>query len=132
MRTKVCKLLKQWDAQAVENRVGPGMPDIVLTTNGVWIETKKTKAFPKRAGTPVVLDHELLMTQRVWLRRCSRKGGRCYVLTQVANEFFLHNGEWAAEHLGKVDRTTLTVEAEIHCEGWKALARDLPQYLNES
>jgi len=129
MRTRVCKILKKFDAQAVENRVGPGMPDVVLITNGTWIECKKTAAFPKRPDSPVVLSHELLPTQKVWLNRCARKGGQCYVLTQIANEFFLHWGPVAAEILGSVDRATLTASAELHCVGWAQLNTDLPDFL---
>ncbi len=129
MRTRVCKILKKFDAQAVENRVGPGMPDIVCVTKGVWIECKKTAAFPKHADSIVRLDHELLATQKVWLMRCYRRGGTAYVLTQIANEFFLHRGQDAAEVLGFCSRATLTESAALHCVGWAELEFDLPDYL---
>ena len=127
MRTRVCKLLKKLDAQAVENRVGPGMPDICYI--GGWIEAKYTASFPKRADSPVTLTHELLQTQKVWIKRHTRKGGIVRVLVQVSNEFFLLDGLWACENLGEVDRATLTAGADLHCVGWPELALDLPDYL---
>lgn len=127
MRTKVCSILAKWDAQSVENMVGPGMPDIVYI--GGWIETKKTKAFPKRPETPVTLDHEVLETQKVWMARHHRKGGTVHTLTQIGQEFFLHEGEWARQWLGNVDRETLTRDAVLHCKGWTTLTKKLPKYL---
>lgn len=127
MRKRVVGLLRSLDAQAVENRCGTGMPDIVYI--GGWIETKKTVSFPKRAGTKVTLKHELLESQKVWLRRHARKGGQCWTLTQVANEFFLHGGTWAADFLGEVNRSKLTSDADLHCVGWNELEQELLPYL---
>ena len=119
MRKRVTKILSSLDAQSVENRVGPGMPDVCYI--GGWLELKKTKAFPKRAETPVILDHELLTTQKVWMKRHIRKGGKVHVLLQVANEFFLIRGIWAQKFLGEVDRVILTEQADRHYVGWADL-----------
>ena len=128
LRKKLVAMLRTVNAQAVENRVGPGMPDICVITLGIWIEVKKTKAFPKGDGI-VRLDHELLPSQRVWLNRCARRGGKGYVLTQIANEFFLHDGVWASEFLGEVERDCLTFVADLHCVGWDSLEQKLLPFL---
>lgn len=129
LRKKVVKLLRTLNAEAVENRCGVGMPDVCVITLGVWIECKKTAAFPKRPDSKVALTHELLPSQRVWLNRCARRGGTAYTLTQVANEFFLHDGPTACEVLGEVDRATLTSTTVLHCVGWASLERELIPYL---
>ena len=129
MRKKVVKLLTTVNAQAVENRVGPGMPDICVISLGVWIECKKTAAFPKREDSVVSLTHGLLDSQKVWLNRCDRRGGRAYVLTQVATEFFLHDGPTACRVVGEVDRATLTSTSVLHCVGWTDLERKLLPFL---
>ena len=129
MRSRVCKILSRFDAQAVENRVGPGMPD-VYTTAG-WIECKRTKAFPKREGTPVKLDHELLDTQRVWLRRHARRGGKAWVLTQIGHDFYLHPGDWAADNLGTATRSMLGEYADLHVVGWASLEEHLTEFLEQ-
>lgn len=127
MRTKVCGILRKLDAVAVENRVGPGMPDIAYI--GGWIETKYTADFPKMADSPVTLTHGLLITQRVWIRRHYRKGGTVHVLVQISNEFFLLDGMWACDLLGEADRETLTQWAVLHCVGWPQLESELFNFL---
>jgi len=127
MRTRVVKILSRWDAMAVENRVGDGTPDVAYI--GGWIETKLTKAFPKRPESPVALTHGLLNSQKVWMARHHRKGGTVHVLTQIANEFFLHEPTWAIANLGSANRQTMTEAAVLHCVGWPALTRELPRYL---
>ncbi len=128
LRKKLVALLRTVNAIAVENRVGPGTPDMCVVTLGIWIEVKRTMKFPVRDGI-VRLDHELLPSQKVWLNRCDRRGGKAYVLTQIANEFFLHDGPWASLQLGHVDRVTLTQSAVLHCVGWDSLERELLPYL---
>ncbi len=129
MRKKVVALLRSLDAQAVENRCGVGMPDIVCVSNGTWIECKYTAAFPKRPESIVRLTHELLPSQKVWLARCDRKHGYAYVLTQIANEFFLHWGPIACKVLGEVDREQLTRTVDLHCVGWAELEQELLSHI---
>jgi len=132
LRKKLVALLRTVNAIAVENRVGPGTPDMCIVTLGIWIEVKRTMKFPVRDGI-VRLDHELLPSQKVWLNRCHRRGGKAYVLTQVANEFFLHDGPWASEFLGKVDRSLLAACSQLHCVGWADLGlRLLPFLVNNA
>jgi len=129
MRTRVVKLLKKWglDGQAVENMVGPGMPDIYYI--GGWIETKLTRAWPKRATSVVRLDHGLRSTQKLWIRRHTKRGGKVFVLIQIAKEFLLLDGETAVYSLDECTRSELIELATLHCHGWAELEEHLKAHL---
>lgn len=127
MRTKVVKILAPLDAFAVENPCNPGTPDINYI--GGWIECKRTKAWPKRAATAVRLDHKLLPSQKIWLRRRCTNGGIALVLVQIAQEFLLFWGSSAARDLGRVNRETLVARALLHCHGWRDLENKLVEFL---
>lgn len=114
MRKNLCNQLKKLDAQAVENRVGPGTPDVSYI--GGWIECKWLRAWPKRPGTVVKLDHPLLKSQKVWIRRRARRGGNVYVLLQRGREWLLFYGRIACEYLGLSTRADLYTYA---CRVWK-------------
>jgi hypothetical protein len=105
MRNRVVKALKPLDARSVENRVGPGTPDVNYI--GGWVELKWMKRWPKNADTsPVLLDH-FTPQQRAWLRLRWKRGGRAYLLLQVGKEWLLFEGPWAAANLGRVTRPEL-------------------------
>jgi hypothetical protein len=123
MRKQVVKLLQELDAFAVENPCLPGTPDINCTLG--WIECKKMRAWPKRAGTVVRLDHHLTPQQRIWLSRRCRKNGRAFVLLQVANDFLLLWGATAAEQLEKLPKRALIEAAIFQCSGWAELEKKL-------
>lgn len=112
MRKNLCNQLKKLDAQAVENRVGPGTPDISFI--GGWCETKWLRQWPKRPGTVVKLDHPLLKSQKVWIRRRIRRGGKAWVMLQCKREWLLFKGEVACDFLGKLTRTELRKRAYVH------------------
>lgn len=98
MRKTLVKALKPLDAIAVENSIGEGTPDVECIDN--WLELKWLRAWPKRTGTPVRLDHPLLPGQKVWLKRRIRRGGRAWVVLQCRREWLLFKGDVAAEFLG--------------------------------
>lgn len=98
MRKNLCNQLRLLDAQAMENRVGPGTPDVSYI--GGWIECKWLRAWPKRPGTVVTLDHPLLKSQRVWLKRHFQRGGTAFVMLQCGREWLLFNVMTAREFLG--------------------------------
>tara|TARA_R110000772_G_scaffold251753_1_gene366829 strand:- start:481 stop:864 length:384 start_codon:yes stop_codon:yes gene_type:complete len=104
MRRTVVSKLSELDAKSVENSVGPGTPDVNFI--GGWIELKWARAWPKRETTPLRLDH-FTIQQRRWLSQRRKKGGRAFVLLKVAREWFLFDGEIAAESLGQSTRTEL-------------------------
>lgn len=105
MRQAVVAALKGRDAVAVENPIRPGTPDVNYIEG--WIELKQIPAWPKRADTPVRIDH-FTPQQRVWLHRRCLRGGRAHVLLLVGNkEWLLFQGEDAANHLGKIPKKQL-------------------------
>lgn len=97
--------LKSLDAFAVENPVGPGTPDINFI--GGWIECKWLRAWPKRVETPVTLDHPVTPSQKVWLKRRIRRGGKAWVMLQCGREWLLFRGDVAADFLGISTRDEL-------------------------
>jgi len=112
MRTNLCDRLKKLDAVAVENPARPGTPDVNFI--GGWIECKWLRAWPKRVGTPVKLDHPLLAGQKVWIRRRTRRGGRAWVMLQCGREWLLFRGDVACEYLGTATRAELYQHTRAH------------------
>lgn len=133
MRSKLVGFLRRsykLDAYPVENTVAVGMPDVVYGGWAWgWIECKKTQEWPKRASTPVRLDHELLDTQKVWIRKHTKRNGRVHVLVQIGLEFLLLNGMDAVSCLGKDTREQLCARALLHCHGWQELEAKLKEHL---
>lgn len=128
MRKNLCNQLKKLDAQAMENRAGPGTPDVSYI--GGWIECKWLRAWPKRPTTPVTLDHPLLKSQKVWIKRHVRRGGTVFVLLQCGREWLLFDGMTAREFLGTSTRDELYKHA---IRVWKTglHAEDLMSFLVE-
>ena len=105
MRGKLIEVLRPLDAVSVENRCGPGTPDVNYI--GGWMELKWLRAWPKRPETPVKLDHDLEPQQRAWLRRRRNRGGAAWVMLQCRREWLLWYGEVAAEIIGTATREEL-------------------------
>lgn len=98
-KNELVKLLKPWDALAVENPAKPGTPDLECTLG--WIEVKWMRSWPKRPETVVRVDH-YTPQQRVWARRRALAGGKVWLMLIVGTEWLLFRGEDAAEYLGKL------------------------------
>ena len=105
MRKNLCNQLKKLDAIAVENPCGPGTPDVNFI--GGWCECKWLRAWPKRPGTLVKLDHPLLKSQKVWIRRRIRRGEQAWVMLQWKWEWLLFKGDVACNTLGTSTRAEL-------------------------
>ncbi len=105
MRKLLCCKLRKLDAIAVESSARPGTPDINFI--GGWIECKWLRQWPKRAKTPVTLDHPLLTGQKVWIRRRNRRGGNAWVMLQCHREWLLFKGLAACNILGTSTREEL-------------------------
>jgi len=113
MRQRLVKDLKVLDAISVENRVGPGTPDINYIHG--WIECKWLRSWPKQAGTVVRLDHPLEQEQKVWACKRIRRGGNSWVMLQAnRSEWFLWAGDVAAEVLGVSTRAQLVSSALLY------------------
>ena len=89
-RGKVIRLLKSLHAIPVENRVGVlGCPDVSYI--GGWLELKWLRSWPKRAETPVTIEH-FTVAQRRWLNKHCSLGGKAWLLLQVQREWLLFTG----------------------------------------
>ena len=130
LRGRVVKILTKMglDAMAVENPAKPGTPDINYI--GGWIECKKTSKWPKREETIVKLDHELMSSQKLWIRRRSKAGGKVFVLVQVDHYFLIFDGLWAVNNLGRKTRQELEDGSLFCVSGWSSLEYALKQCLN--
>jgi hypothetical protein len=129
LRTRVCKILTKigLDGIAVENPARPGTPDINYI-NG-WIECKKTSRWPAKEETVVQLSHDLMQTQRVWIRRRAKAGGNVFVLVQIDHYFLMFDGLWAVNNLGKKTRKELEDGAVFVVSGWSHLEYALKTHL---
>ena len=82
---------EHWEAERVENPIGPGTPDVYFTLNNGdmgWIELKYLEAFPKRESTTIKIEH-YTPQQISFIRRHGKKGGNVYLFLQVGREYFL-------------------------------------------
>lgn len=112
MRSKVLAALRSLDAQAVENPINPGTPDVNYVEG--WIECKQLPNWPKTAEfEPVKIKH-FTPQQRVWLKMRAKRKGVVYFLLKVKNEWLLFNGIDAAEHVGTMTRPQLR-ELAVKC-----------------
>ena len=85
--------------ERVENRVKRDTPDLYIAEATLalrgWVELKVLPAFPKRATTPVRLEH-WTTGQRYWANRHSLHGGQCWLVVQVQEEVYVFNAATAA------------------------------------
>jgi len=106
MRQRLVDALRPLDAFSVENRVGPGTPDINFI--GGWMECKWLRSWPKQVATPVRLDHPLTSEQKAWLRRRWSRGQPTWVMLQAnRTEWLLFDGITAVKYLGEATREEL-------------------------
>lgn len=118
MRQLIVRMLQPIGAFAVENFAHDGTPD-VCTVAG-WIELK-VGSWPSRAGSRVRI--ELRTAQGIWMRRWIRHGGKAWTLSLVdqssvnaprlESAWFLHNAEWAHDHLGNVTEEEMKQQALV-------------------
>ena len=90
LRKRVCKMLRHHHAVPVENRVGPGTPDVNCTLG--WIELKKMRRWPINAEDSFVLIHHYTAQQRQWHRLRAAAGERTFLLLQVGPQWLLFTG----------------------------------------
>lgn len=73
------------EATRHEDKLHRGIADVSYVSQGGhhgWIELKYLREYPKRAGTPVRIDH-FTSDQRYWLKRKGAAGGYTWLLLQV-------------------------------------------------
>ena len=85
--------------ERVENRVKRDTPDLYIAEATMalrgWVELKVLLEWPKRATTPVRLEH-WTSGQRYWANRHSLHGGQCWLVVQVQEEVYVFNAATAA------------------------------------
>lgn len=118
MRGRVVKILKPLDAVAVENPANPGTPDVNYIEG--WIELKWLRSWPARQDTIVRIDH-YTNQQKIFAVRRRRKGGNCWLLLQVRDQWLLFDGAVAAMRINKATCKEL----------YEAAHKTWPQGLNE-
>lgn len=111
IRRGLVKMLKPIHAVPVESPIVPGIPDVNYTDG--WIELKYVKDKPIRGG--IVRIPHFTIQQRIWLRKRTAAGGKCWLLLVICREWLLFRGDVAAEHVGNV---TLEVLREVAAEKW--------------
>jgi hypothetical protein len=104
--------------ERVENRVGAGMPDVYICSEGrsVWVELKKATP-PRRASTPFAIKN-LRRAQIIWHRNHARSGGLSWLLVQYGTEWILFSGR-VLDQLA--EPMTQTEAREIATEVWTSL-----------
>lgn len=105
-RSKIVRRLAAIHAFPVENSAYVGAPDVATVLG--WIELKIAK---KGRDVNGIVAINLRNTQRTWLRRWGRLGGRAWVMTKMSELVLLHSGTWAAEHLGRRNEPDLIYHA---------------------
>ncbi len=108
LRKRVLELLRPIAAIPVENSAHDGTPDVVCVAG--WIELKIASR-PGRASSVVAVD--LRNSQRIWLRRWRKHGGRAWTLLRLDPDgiWMIHDGAWAADHLGRRSESDLLKSA---------------------
>lgn len=127
LASQVMQALKPLDGLRVENPCHPGTPDVNYT--GGWIELKQQDAWPKKAGTPLNLGHDLTREQRIWLTRREARGGVALVLIQVDRDYLLLFGGVAAIIVGEATQAQLKEAAIAVWTSAAEMKRELPECL---
>lgn len=128
-RGRLCKILCKLglDGVAVENPARPGTPDVNYRDG--WIEVKRTKAWPKSDCTPVRLDHELMPSQKVWLRRRARAGGTVWVFLHIDRDLLLIDATEYLTWAGTATQAQLKRSAAVCASSWSELETSLKELL---
>lgn len=109
LRPRVIRLLRDVHAQPVENRVGPGTPDVAYV--GGWIELKHTERFTSH------LEH-YTPQQRIWHVQHRQAGGTCWFWWQIGGVHVILDAAVAAYSVDRVDYKGLLVLAAGVVEGF--------------
>jgi len=112
----VVRALRPLHAVAVENRVGPGTPDVNHSLG--WMELKWRKTWPKiKPHEPVLFEH-FTPQQRIWLRSRAERGGMVHLMAKIGQDWIVLDGAWAAEHFGRVgSEVLLQLNSAWRCHG---------------
>lgn len=106
----------------VENALNLGTADVAYCLKfkdeigSGWLETKKSREWPKRFETPLRFNHYTL-DQVIFAERWNRAGGRACMLAQVENDFLIVPA-WNMRKIFKgVNKTTFISLSVVHGQG---------------
>lgn len=100
----ILRCLKGYDPIRVENAALPGTPDINCTLG--WIESKWMEHPPNDPDALFKIPH-FTPQQRAWLMRRYCTDTKCWLILQVAKNYFVFQGNMAADYLGKCSYSQL-------------------------
>lgn len=114
----VDKMGTRWDVQSHEDQFSVGIPDLSYGARGIngWIELKRVLSWPKRPDTIVKMEH-FTANQVNWLRRRGKKAGHCYLLIQVAAEYFVFSFHEARRVRAGITRQEFSELCILHMVG---------------
>ena len=107
----------QWDVQAHEDKHSTGIPDLSYGMNNVngWVELKQIERYPVTASK---LRH-FTAAQKRWLKNRGTKGGNCFLLLQVENDYYIVPWWWLDKLIIKLAETADwndTISCRLWCE----------------
>jgi hypothetical protein len=122
-------MASSWEAQRHEDRLSTGIPDVSYSMlHHGWIELKYLAAAPKKASTPMRIEH-YTTDQRNWIMRHGSRGGLVFLLLQVGRDYLLF--DWTrAREIGQVTFAEHCAMAAKHWAGrinWSELSYALNQ-----
>lgn len=90
----------RWHVQSHEDRYSLGIPDLSYGINGIngWIELKQIEKWPKNDDTPVA-PKKYTSLQVNWIISRGKKGGNCYIMIKVKNDYFIF--DWRSARMIK-------------------------------
>lgn len=122
MRQACRRMDKDYHATRIENALGAGTPDVNACLAGVehWAELKGMLRWPVVPEDRVIkLDHDLLESQRLWLKARWSAGGNCWVVLGIREpkEWLIWTGYMAAGLIGASTKYQLIRWAAVHHVG---------------
>lgn len=110
MRGTIVRLLKPYDAVAVENPAFPGTPDVNYIEG--WIELKWLRNWPVKRDSIVKFEH-YTQQQKLWMRQRHLKGGKVGLLLQCKKEWLYFTYPQLMD-VGKLSKQKLIETAKFH------------------
>lgn len=107
----------------VENALGAGTPDVNGCIKGYefWAELKGLAKWPRGHESAIInLDHGLLESQKIWIRRRILASGKVWVILGVRGKhpcWFVWDGLSAIANLGHSSIVVMADSASIYAEG---------------
>lgn len=99
----------------IENEVDPGTPDVSFCVGGAegFLELKYRPRYPRDPDAPMLGDrYGVRPTQRVWIRKRLKAGGRVWFLVGVARDLYVAPGS-LVDHINVLPRASFDAYASL-------------------